>query len=81
MATALVSDLSGDFIPEGTGCNVVIEYHDGGGKREFDLTTEEGNELANRHHARGTRRRGRKKKKTEPTTDAYLEPDRNLVPA
>lgn len=55
--TVLVSDMSGESIPEGKGAKVRITFHDARkGVREFDLTDSEAEALGGRAVARRGRR-------------------------
>ncbi len=57
--TMLVSDLSGDAIPDGKGATVRINFNDARrGSAQLDVTDEEAEELANK--GRKTARRGRR---------------------
>ncbi len=52
----LISDQSGETIPEGTGATVTIRFHDRRkGARVLDLTDQEAERLGGRH----AKRRGR----------------------
>ncbi|MBD0330320.1 MAG: hypothetical protein ICV64_09490 [Thermoleophilia bacterium] len=55
--TVLVSDLSGDEIPEGKGATIRITYRDARkGVRELDVTDDEAEKLGGRQVARRGRR-------------------------
>ena len=55
--TILVSDLSGNEIPEGKGATIRITFHDARkGVRELDVTDEEAEQLGGRSVARRGRR-------------------------
>ncbi len=57
--TVLVSDMSGDEIPEGKGATIRINFRDARkGVRELDVTDEEAEKLGGRQ----TKRRGRRPK-------------------
>jgi hypothetical protein len=59
--TVLVSDMSGESIPDGKGAKVRITFHDARkGSRELDLTDSEAEALGGRSVAR----RGRRPKAT-----------------
>lgn len=55
--TVLVSDMSQEEIPEGSGATVTIKFHDQRkGVRELDLTDDEARQLGGRTVARRGRR-------------------------
>jgi hypothetical protein len=55
--TVLVSDISGNEIPEGKGATIRITYHDARkGVRELDVTDEEAEKFGGRQVARRGRR-------------------------
>jgi hypothetical protein len=55
--TVLVSDISGEEIPKGTGASVRIAYRDGRkGVRKLDVTDEEAQRLGGRTVKRRSRR-------------------------
>jgi len=60
--TVLVSDMSGQEIPEGKGATIRITFRDARkGVRELDVTDEEAEQLGGRQ----TARRGRRPKATQ----------------
>jgi hypothetical protein len=59
--TLLVSDQSGDLVPDGKGAKLRITYTDARrGAHEADLTDDEAQAIASATHARPVARRGRK---------------------
>ena len=63
--TVLVSDMSGEEIPEGKGATIRITYRDARkGVRELDVTDDEAESLAAR--GRSVARRGRRPKSASP---------------
>ena len=63
--TVLVSDMSGEEIPEGKGATIRITYRDARkGVRELDVTDDEAESLAAK--GRSVARRGRRPKSASP---------------
>jgi hypothetical protein len=61
--TVLVSDQSGDPVPDGKGAKIRITYTDARrGAHEADLTDDEAQAIASATHAKPVARRGRKPK-------------------
>jgi hypothetical protein len=61
--TVLVSDQSGDVVPDGKGAKLRITYRDARrGAHEADLTDDEAAAIVSATHARSAARRGRRPK-------------------